>query len=349
MDKAVDQCKNKDIRESDYLRFCCLLDFFQVHMEDLCDEYAQLYGNDEGICSDDIKKYFRYDMQRYKNNKKSLQKFGIVLTNIIENTDSQHICSVNNIMIKARERILQNGLMEIVQDYDLFLSFFENLFIFTQTALHEKIEQLTTYKDEKNVDIRRFFQTLDILSDMGIWIDGIVIKELFTKHFIIAGDWTIAVNPIPSPVFDLYCVKSENEIDTITKAWNHIYINWEILVEITAKKALRSYFAKILEMTPKAIEKEMGKELVNTSDCSYTKSKSDLLKSATRYAFILQYDFTPRRISPSKIMKWFSCLSEDKRQYNCYKFCEKHLQELKKVKKEQIELLFYYACIHSKK
>ena len=130
MDKVVDQCKNKNLRQSAYFRFCCLLDFFQVDLEDLFYEYLLLYSNNEGACTDDIKKIFKYDMQRYKNNKNALSKFGTALTSIIENRIYSYITNENIIMKKAMENVLQYKIVTIVLEYKSFLSFFETLIIF---------------------------------------------------------------------------------------------------------------------------------------------------------------------------------------------------------------------------
>lgn len=346
MDKAVTHCKNKDIKTSMYFRFCCLVDFFQVDMEDLFDEYILRYTDAEGICTDDIKKYFVFDMQRYKNNEKSLTKFCRALTYIIEDTDTYN---ENSIMEKARKDVIDSDLMELVRDWNLFITFFESLFIFTQTVMQEKIVQVRAFDEMPLESMRLFLQTRYIMSDIGVNIDNTIITKLWEKKFILSKEvLNFFVRNFAFPVYELLNAKSEKEVKEITDKWIPIYINWDILLKITTDRKLRKKFSKILKMRFAQINEEIEKTLAGTVDSSYEKSTRDLLVNAKRFSFILQYEYTSKRVSSNKIAKWLFELSESESYYRCYEFCKKHFKKLQKVKEEQIELLFYYACTYIK-
>lgn len=330
----------EDIKAYQYIRFCCLLDFFEISVEELCDVYEdgtkhEINSNkyEETTRTDYVMQnidYFKYKLPKYNSNKKALNKFIEAFIIILENKEFEFRHYTKEIMCEAKEKILKDAKYEIIYDYDKFYNFFSELVDYAgkiDFIAFEKLKPKDFYsisqKDTNRWKMYTMFRCDNYKFNLAI------ISEIFSREI------TITLKHLTVPP----SLHSDNDIFEVLEIRELLCANWDMLKKIYEDGNLAEKFIDILMMKRVEVEKEKLLEKALQID------GKRLLENAKNYSYLLHY--VEKRISKNKLDKfWENELLET----GCGVYYCNHRKELKKLKCKKcdiqgvFETLFYYAC-----
>ena len=344
----MDKNKIEDIKASAYIRFCCLLDLFDVSIRELCEVYELETTHEQSSsgyqeCSEEdwiIRNmdYFKYHLPKRKTNRIALQKFISSFMVILEDKEFEDKSYVKDFFIKAKAEILEDEEYGIIYDYQKFYAFFSRLIDDLENYIPCDMEVPDIPEHIKNKPQEAsLYKAIFIFSKERINFNTQMIYEKYRQEIAIP-----IISPFDHiPIFNWWSEEIINSLDAVIDT---LYLNWNIFERIYADN-LSEYFISLLEM--KNIKEEQDRLVKNASLISGDK----LLKNAKNYAYMLQY-IDKRRVSKS-VLNHFMYELFDKGL--CGAFWYNHSVELEKLKSDKnfsqeiFETLYYYACIHSKK
>lgn len=336
--KSIDNIE--DIKAYQYVRFCCLLDFFEISVEELCDVYEDgtKHGRNSNNYAEKAREdyvmqnidYFKYKLPKYNANKKALDKFIEAFIIILDDKEFESRQYTKEIMKEAKEKILIDTKYEIIYDYDVFYNFFSKLI--------DYVEKIDFFEDEKMKEYPRFYVTPKDEIRWKMYKMFLKDKKIFNNAIIcemLSSELKITIEDIPVPPA-LHCAEDIIEVLELREL---LCANWDMLQKIYADSDLAKKFLEILTMKKNEEEKELLLEKALQID------GKRLLKNAKDYSYLLY--FVRRRINKNKLDKFWE---EDLLSTACGVFCCNHRKELMRLANKKndaqgiFETLFYYAC-----
>lgn len=332
----IERAKTKCVQDSSFIRLLILLIFFSVDEEDFFIEYDLLqetkdnhnYSEDNTI---DIKKYFSYDLLRYKTNHQAVSRFYIALSNLLDNREMTYHSEINDYMKMAEKKIIDDDKASTILDYDSFLSFFKLFF--------DDIQQLFSTEDNNTYYLMipsHLIMNYRIFIIRPEFIVDIVNYEHAKKYPLLHNNGIFVETLHESIAQKLLDAYSPN--NSIYKILITLRENWFIFKKIYDSKPLLDFLVNAVQLSDSR-EIRM-KQIYSKLSCTPTLI---VMEKAVNFSYLLSYHpYKKQRIAKNAIQNFIvNSLSTDS---DCFIFYIDNLSILKNLNKDDFIDLFYYAC-----
>lgn len=326
-------CKPEEIKNSFYLRFCFLLDFFSIELKDIIEIIVNQYYDKKHREPDTEEpdavelfnafKYNKKDFHCSKYTPSYIDAFIKCMQSI--KYSKSHL---NPVLSYSRERILISYEQKkfVCENYDYFRTFLIEVISFIENNVTHKKNHL------------HFLQKHYVLTPytLRIWTD-----TYFSTIEINNSEY---LSNLPNKI-------SKHELlnfstDTDFNDWAYILSNWEFYNKISSDSLLVRNFTTILQMN----EKEISNQIVRFRESKYTLSSPQLVSDIEKNAFLLIPLKKRRKGNKRKSEELFEkinkkCLqSQDN--YICFLICNLYIKSIVKLKSKHYLLLYYCTCFH---
>lgn len=349
LDRGIKNTKNLSFSTSLLLRFCFLLDFFQIN------DFFEKYEKENRLTYSADLKSEGYDYKRaiYQYKKKFFNdSLRTSNANCMSNTlllfwdffikllnESSFEYSLQNsiqkrvlFIIKEKINSSSSFLTELIKDYDSFIAFIGH-------EITECDEYISDYFDEVQHQ-ERMSEIYDDYSPHEVpFPEKLLFEELYSdeiEEYDIYNSLirkTTAVSSCP-----IYFSFSESTVNKNISFWNLILENWEILLLFYNNCHIwDDYIANLIfSIYSQDNLDTLLKELLNTTNIPF----DDIIKRAETYYYILNYNFSPRR---RKVNEVFNMITKKITSYNLslfVYFCYKNEHYIKDLDISSIKYLY---------
>lgn len=314
LDRGLNNAKKLSFSNSFLLRFCFLLDFFQ--MNDFFDKYEhenptfynanhKVEGYDHKRSVNQYKKRFFNDSLRTSNANNmsaTLQDFwDFFIKLLIEPTfkDSLQNSIQERVLFILKEKINSSecSLIDLIKDYDSFIAFISH-------EITECDEYVSAYFDE----VERQESMSEIYEDYSPhevpFPEKLLFEELYSYEIEKYDIYNSLIRRSPTASsFPSYFSFSESTVNEKASFWNLILENWEILLLFYNNYHIWSKYVEnlIFPVDMKTVQEtnfdNLSKDLLNTTNIPF----DDIMKRTETYYYILNYNFSPRKRKVNEI------------------------------------------------
>lgn len=331
--------KPLDVKDSVYLRFCFLLDFFSIRLVDVLENIVLRDANrDENKDIKILLNDFKYNY----NNKNPLKD---TLVNHVDEfiellKEKEYDKHNKDLLLEfARQMVIESYDKDLFvgDTYELFLEWLINICSYLDEKRIETEKGIETEKVRKNSCFKVLFDyNLITLDTMRIWLEAHHVYRMRELKKI-SDIYSFCIAPSETDIINFTDKKGVND-------WAYLLSNWEFYKKITQDVIAYQNFSILSQLDIKLIKKkteELGKKEI-------TIQASALIDRMDKYSYIL-IPLKQRRRDNKKEdifekIKNVCLKSED--DYMCFLFCNLNIYSLVKLKPEHYKLLYYSCCLN---
>lgn len=350
LDRGIKNTKGLSFTQSVLLRFCFLLDFFQINnffeiYETKNPLTYSTYHNDVGYnrkrCINEYKKYFFNDSTRTSNANcmsETLVPFWIFFKSLLNEpsfNDSLQNCIQKRILVDIKDKLKSSEtfLDELIKDCDLFITFIGGQIV-------KFDENRTDYNEQLAFQERMSEKYGDDYSPYEIPLpERLFFEELYDDEISKYDIYRALINNIPA--FSSNSTRftfSKEMIEKDISFWNLVLQNWNILLLFFNNNVIwDSYISSRIFLTYSndKLDILLSDMLNNSSTLSCA-----IIKRAEEYFYILNYNFSPRK---RKVDEIYNMITKKVTSYKLslfLYFCYNNDYEIKELDSSSIKYLY---------
>ena len=335
---------NRTVQQSPYLRLLILLVFFSIDSEDFFGEYEFLVTPEEDMRNVDYdskekleksKKYFSYDLLRHHTNHKAIVRFYNALIETLRNREHNYNPVIDIYMKNAEHKIIEDNEASILNNYNVFISFFKSFFEEVKSIHNQKHGTLPDNGYYAMISPYLFLDYHIVIARHDFIAD--IIDEEHARNFPLQHNNNIFVEKFYSVVADTLFINYDKNLN-LQVFLISLYLNWDLYQKIFNDKVLLNYLI--------AHSQSVTTEPVVSDEIKFSLSNIpslQIMERAVYFAYLLNYQpYNKQRISKSKIKNFVEkSLQENSA---CFCFYLDHSPTLLSFGKQNFISLFYYAC-----